>query len=89
MSEDKKDLSVPRPELTAGDLSDEASRTYVFATGHRYVILAPVTLYTRPGGTTHRVVDKNGTVHCVAFPGPNGDTVLRWEPKKRDKPVAF
>ena len=86
---DKKDLSVPRVELNAGDISDEESRTYVFASGHQYLIFAPVTLFTRPGGTTHRVVDANGTVHCVAFPGPNADTVVHWKPRHADQPVKF
>jgi len=82
-------LAVPRDGLKAGDLSDESSRTYHFASGHRYLILNPKTLYTRPGGTTHRVVDDDGTVHLVAFPGPNADTVITWEPRTLDKPVAF
>ena len=76
-------------KLNAGDLSDEASRTYLFASGRKYTILEPKTLYTRPGGTTHRVVDAAGVVHCVAFPGPNGDTVLTWSPRSNNKPVAF
>ncbi len=84
-----KSLAVPRPELTAGDLSDEAWREYTFPDGTCYRIDNPVTLYTRPGGTTHRVVDAGGYVHCVAFPGLHGSTVLRWRPKKADSPVAF
>ena len=84
-----KNPSVPRDELVAGDLRDEIFREYLFADGTRHLIVSPVTLYTRPGGTTHRVVDAAGYVHCVAFPGPDGSTTLRWRPRNADKPVAF
>ncbi len=63
-------------ELTQGDLSNEAWREYDFG-GRVYRIEKPKTLFTRPGGTTHRVVDQNNTTHCVPAPGING-CVLRW-----------
>ncbi len=78
-----------RPGLNEGDLRGEVKRTYHFASGHEYHIFDPVTLYTRPGGTTHRVLDETGTVHCIAFPGPNADTIVTWQPKQEDKPVSF
>jgi len=36
-----------------------------------------------------RVVDADGYVHCIAFPGPNGSTVVRWKPKNDSAPVQF
>lgn len=84
-----KSLAVPRPELTAGDLSDEEWREYEFADGTVYRIDHPKILYLRLGGTTHRVVDETGLIHCVAFPGPWGSTRLRWKPKNPMKPVTF
>ena len=84
-----KSLAVPRPELSQGDLSDELTRTYHFADGSTYVISEPKILYTRPGGTTHRVLDAKGIVHCVAFPGPSGSTVVSWVPRISSDPVKF
>jgi len=49
------------------------------------VINKPKTLYLRPGGSTHRVVDANGITHCLPAPGVNG-CVLRW---KGDPAVSF
>lgn len=43
-----------------------------------YRIEKPVRVYTREGGTTHRVVDADGVVHCVPAPGQFG-CVLRWK----------
>lgn len=73
--------------LQTGDLTDEAYREYDFG-GRVYRIENPVTLYFRPGGTTHRVLDAAGVVHCVPAPGVNG-TVLRWFVKDGKAPVAF
>lgn len=68
-------------------LSDEAWREYDF--GSRiYRINSPTELYTRPGGTTHRVVDALGTVHCVPAPGHHG-CVLRWQTRDASEPVLF
>jgi hypothetical protein len=75
-------------DLNIGDLRDEVYREYdIPGRPEPYRIFDPVTLYTRPGGTTHRVRDRAGTVHCIPFPG-NG-TVLRWKPRKGTDPVAF
>lgn len=74
-------------KLIQGDISDEIWREYDF-NGRVYRIDHPAHLYMRPGGTTHRVVDSNGVVHCVPAPG-HGDCVLRWTVKDPTKPVAF
>lgn len=73
--------------LTKGDLTDEAWREYDFG-GRVYRIENPLTLYQRPGGTTHRVLDSAGVVHCVPTVGLNG-CVLRWQNKAGKDPVAF
>lgn len=65
--------------LTKGDLSNEAWREYDFG-GRVYRIDNPKHVYTRPGGTTHRVVDQNNVAHCVPAPGQGG-CVLRWTGK--------
>jgi hypothetical protein len=66
------------------DLTVEHWREYDF--GDRvYRIDDPVALYFREGGTTHRVVDSKGIVHCVPF-GPS--IILRWKNKIED-PVGF
>lgn len=74
-------------ELEGRDISCEVSREYDFG-GRVYKIENPYVLYFRPGGTTHRVVDSNGIVHCVPAPGFNG-CVLRWTPKNSSSPVSF
>ena len=63
--------------LTTRDISHEEYREYSFEGCHNYRIDDPVTLYTRPGGTTHCVLDDQGIVHCVPAPGHCG-CVLRW-----------
>ena len=63
--------------LTERCLKSEQWREYDF--GSRvYRIDNPLRLFTRPGGTTHRVLDAFGVVHCVPAPGQNG-CVLRWK----------
>ena len=69
------------------DLTQEFWREYDFA-GRTYRIDVPVKLYMRPGGSTHRILDKEGVMHCVPAPG-NGDCVLRWKPVNPEKPVQF
>jgi hypothetical protein len=74
--------------LKPSDLRDEAWREYDF-TGRTYLIQNPVALYMRPGGTTHRVLDSKGIVHCVPAPGYFG-CVLRWMPRAdATSPVSF
>jgi hypothetical protein len=63
-------------ELTESSLTMEAWREYDFG-GRVYRIEKPKALFTRPGGTTHRVVDQNNVTHCLPAPGVNG-CVLRW-----------
>lgn len=77
----------------AGDLSAEEYREYewfVPETGGQstYRINNPKALYFRPGGTTHRILDVNGVVHCVPAPGHFG-CVLRWKNKEGFPPVQF
>lgn len=62
--------------LTEHDISVEAWREYDFK-DRIYRINNPVSLYIRPGGTTHRIVDSEGITHCVPAPGVNS-CVLRW-----------
>lgn len=71
------------------DISKEVYRTYDWpARSFPYRIENPVKLYIRPGGSTHRVVDNNGVVHCVPSVGVMG-CVLRWKNRDPDKPVNF
>lgn len=74
-------------ELIKGDLTDEQYREYDF-NGRVYRINTPVTLYFRKTGSTHRVVDSNGLVHCVPAPGI-GNCVLRWQVKEGQPEVRF
>lgn len=65
-------------DLIKSDLTGtEKWREYDFG-GRTYRIDNPVTLFFRKAGTTHRVVDSNGIVHCVPAPGHFG-CVLRWD----------
>lgn len=43
-----------------------------------YRIENPVTLWYRPGGSTHRVLDEAGVTHCIPAPGERG-CALRWK----------
>jgi hypothetical protein len=73
--------------LQSFDISGEEWREYDFA-GRTYRINNPITLFYRPGGTTHRVVDSDNVAHCVPVPGAFG-CVLRWLNKDTNKPVNF
>jgi len=75
------------PNLKISPLDDEEYREYAFG-GRIYRIVNPKTLYHRPGGSTHRVLDSDGVVHCVPAPG-QGDCVLRWKPRDSANPVQF
>lgn len=66
-------------ELLKGSLRDEQYREYDFG-GRVYRINKPKDVYFRIGGTTHRVVDSVGIVHCVPAPGISG-CILRWKIK--------
>lgn len=69
------------------DLTTEVYREYDF-NGRVYRINHPVKLFLRQGGSTHRVLDNSGVVHCIPAPG-FGDCVLRWQNKDVNKPVNF
>lgn len=69
------------------DISTEAYREYDFG-GRVYRIDHPVKLFMRPGGTTHRVLDSTGVVHCVPTVGERG-CVLRWIGKEGSPDVSF
>lgn len=64
------------------DLTNEAWREYDFAK-RTYRIDEPKALWYRPGGSTHRVLDTRGVVHCLPAPGERG-CVLRWKGKTDD-----
>lgn len=74
-------------DLQCFDISTEAWREYDF-NGRVYRISYPKELYIRKGGTTHRVVDHAGLVHCVPAPGKEG-CVLRWINIDPAVPVNF
>ena len=74
-------------EITRHSLLTEEWREYDFG-GRVYRIENPATLYMRVGGTTHRVLDHGGVVHCVPAPGVAG-CVLRWSNKDKTNPVEF
>lgn len=72
------------------DISTEAWREYDWPArgGSPYRINNPKELFIRPGGTTHRVVDGDGIVHCVPSVGVQG-CVLRWQNHDSRRPVNF
>ncbi len=74
-------------EIKAKPLTDELWREYDFG-GRAYRINDPQELYMREGGTTHRIVDNMGVVHCVPAPGHMG-CVLRWCVRDGKPRVAF
>jgi len=69
------------------DLTSELWREYDFG-GRVYRIDEPTRLFMRPGGSTHRVLDKDGVIHCVPVPGNSG-CVLRWRSKDITVPCSF
>ncbi len=85
------DKPVTKPAIVQGDLSDEEYREYLWSfngESHSYKIDNPKTLYTRPGGSTHRVLGADGLVYCLPAPGVWG-CVLRWKPRDPANPVKF
>jgi hypothetical protein len=83
-------------ELIQHDISDEEWREYdfIFNDGHSdavvrvYHIDNPKTLFMRKNGSTHRVLDEGGVVHCIPAPG-RYNCVLRWKTKVGADPVKF
>jgi hypothetical protein len=77
-------------DLTQKDITAEAWREYdIPGRPSPYRIENPVALYLRAGGTTHRVVDATGLVHCPPAPSAGNGVVLRWQPKDPASPVQF
>ena len=88
--------------LTGHDLTRELWREYDFPvlTGKEnaqgqlesitriYRIEEPKALFLRPGGATHRVLDKDGVIHCVPAPGVQG-CILRWKNRKGEPRARF
>lgn len=75
-------------DLIERDISAEEWREVIMGIEPPYRILSPKTLITRPGGSTHRVVDSNGVVHC--YPAPEtGKSIVRWKPRDAENPVQF
>jgi hypothetical protein len=83
----KSAMKTQLPDYTEADISDEAWREVVYP-DRVYRIDSPVKLIFRKGGSTHRVVDANGVVHCYAAP-ESGRTTLRWKAKDGLAPVRF
>lgn len=82
---------LPDSDYTVADISDEATRYYTFGTGpnrYQHTIIGPKTLVFRAGGSTHRVIDADGVVHCVPAPGHQA-CVLTWVPKDPENPIQF
>lgn len=72
------------------DASTEAFREYYWPdTEQTYRIVAPVGWYRRLGGTTHRVVDSTGLVHCVPCGPEHPNTIIRWLNKDLSVPVNY
>ena len=79
-------------ELRSHDISSEKWREYIDYDGDgavlaRIPIRNPKTLITRPGGSTHRIVDAEGIVHIVEF--PRAGRVVVYEPGTQEKPCLF
>jgi hypothetical protein len=77
--------NIDKVELKQESLNMELWREYDFS-GRVYRLDNPQRLYYRSGGTTHRVIDKDGIAHCLPAPGEKG-CVLRW--KMKEGFVAF
>jgi len=74
-------------ELKEFSLKEELWREYDFA-GRIYRIDNPQILVYHDGGSTHKIVDSDGIVHCIPTPGYMG-CVLRWKNKEGFPPVKF
>jgi len=89
VSFEKNEDKLTGGEYKVFDISSEEYRTIIFpGLDAEYRIDHPVTLIIRKGGTTHRVVDENGEVHCYLDPSL-GLTVIKWKSKEGEAPVAF
>lgn len=81
------EVDISKNDLVEKDLSSEKWCEYDFDV-RTYRIDNPVKLIMRDGGTTHRVIDSEGIVHCLPAPGNKG-CVLRWKSRDNNKPVEF
>lgn len=82
---------IEEARYVEADISDEDVRCYEFGTGvdrYRHLIRSPQTLVYRHGGSTHRVIDADGVVHCIPAPGHQA-CVLTWTPKDPSNPIQF
>ena len=90
----KKKVTPPEEKngLIRGGLEDEIWREYEWLLADNkvrvYRIENPAWVFFRKGGTTHRVVDSRGVVHCVPAPGYFG-CVLRWQNDNAAVPVNW
>ncbi len=71
------------------DLTSEEWREYQQADGSVYRVWHPVALYRREGGTTHRVVDSEGVVHCVPCGSLHPNVIIRWKNWDSSNPVNW
>jgi hypothetical protein len=78
---------LPDSKYIEADISDEVWREVELSGGIKYRIDNPVRLIIRKGGSTHRVVDATGVVHCYAAP-ETGNSIIRWYTGKSN-PVKF
>lgn len=83
--------NLPKVEGLLGpfNVSSERWREYVQEDGTTYRIDNPVALYRRDDGTTHRVVDIEGVVHCVPCGKLHPNTVIRWQNRDITNPVNW
>jgi len=72
-------------QLIEQSIANEIWREYDFG-GRVYRINLPSKIRFRVSGTTHRVLDSEGVVHCAPAPGFCG-CVVRWA-KKEGTPFA-
>jgi hypothetical protein len=74
------------------DLTHETVRSYTWINqhGHEHTveIYSPQKLFKRVGGSTHRVLDNEGNIHCVPAPEKFG-CVLRWRSCDTNNPCEF
>jgi hypothetical protein len=81
-----KDIKPVEGLIGPLNISTEVYREYIQPDGSRYIIQSPLALFMRTGGTTHRVVVEDGTVHCVPV-GPS--TVIVWRNRNIFDPVNW
>jgi hypothetical protein len=91
----RKLMAKAKNNMTVLNLLPELWREYHFGCPKTkvttiYRINNPVRLYLPKDReyTTHRVLDKDGVVHCVPAPGYHG-CVLRWKNRNPKIPVNF